>query len=289
MKELLTHGACDLHTHSFNSDGTFSPTELVEEAERIGLYAIALTDHNTIAGLPEFLKAQEGKRVKAIPGVEFSTDYKNKELHIIALFVGEEHYQKIGEITLDLLKRKEESYVDLCNALTRDGINADYEKIKAEAHGMPNRAHIAEALTKAGYTSSIKDAFNTLLSKNGKYYKEPTKLDAFETIEFIKSMGAVAVLAHPLLSLDEEGLRAFLPEAKAHGLDAMETLYHAYTEEETRLAKRLAEENGILESGGSDFHGARRPQVSLGIGEGDLMIGKEIAKELEKRANRQKI
>ena len=289
MKDLLTHGACDLHTHSFNSDGTFSPTELIEEAERIGLYAIALTDHNTIAGLPEFLKAKEGKRVKAIPGVEFSTDYKNTELHIIALFVGEEHYARIGEITLDLLKRKEESYVNLCKALASDGINVDYEKIKAEAHGMPNRAHIAEALTKAGYTSSIKDAFNTLLSKSGKYYKEPTKLDAFETIEFIKSMGAVAVLAHPLLSLSEEALREFLPEAKAHGLDAMETLYHAYTEQQTRLAKEIAKENGILESGGSDFHGARRPQVSLGLGEGDLRIEKEIADELQKRSKSEKI
>ena len=283
MKEIKNLGACDLHVHSFHSDGTYSPAELIDEAERIGLYAIALTDHNTIAGLPDFLAAAKGKRVKAIPGVEFSTDYKNTELHIIALFVGEDHYGKIKKITFDLLCRKEKSYVDLCDALGRDGINVDYAKIKSEAHGMPNRAHIAEALTKAGYTTSIKEAFATLLSKEGKYYKEPSKLDALETIEFIKSMGAVAVLAHPLLSLSEDALREFLPKGRAHGLDAIETLYHAYTEENTLLAKRLAKEFSLLESGGSDFHGERRPQVSLGIGEGELYIGKDIIKELEKR------
>ena len=288
MKNSLIKGACDLHTHSFNSDGTYSPSELIDEAERIGLYAIALTDHNTIDGLTEFLKAAEGKQVKAIPGVEFSTDYKNKELHIIALFVGEEHYGKIQELTLELLGRKEASYKNLCKALSLDGINVDYEKIKREAHGMPNRAHIAEALTKAGYTKSIKDAFNTLLSKDGRYYKEPTKLDVFETIKFIKSIGAVAVLAHPLISIDEGQLHEFLPKAKKAGLDAMETIYHAYTKEQTELAKQIANQYGILESGGSDFHGERRPNVSLGVGEGELFIDKEIAIQLKKRANSSK-
>lgn len=284
MKDLVMTNACDLHTHSFNSDGTYSPTELIDEADKIGLYAIALTDHNTIAGLPEFLKAAEGKRVIAIPGVEFSTDYKNKELHIIALFVGCEHYEKITAITLDLLRRKEQSYIDLCESLTRDGIEVDYNKIKSAAHGMPNRAHIAEALTKAGYTVSIKEAFNTLLSKEGKYYREPSKLDAFETIRFIKSIGATAVLAHPFLSLTEEALREFLPVAKASGLDAMETIYHAYTDEQTKLAKSIAQEHGILESGGSDFHGERRKGVCLGSGEGNLYIDKTIAIKLKERA-----
>ena len=284
MNDLLTGCACDLHTHSYNSDGTYTPTELIDAAEKIGLYAIALTDHNTIAGLDEFVAAAEGKQVRAIPGVEFSTDYKNKELHIIALFVGREHYGKINSLTLELLKRKEIAYKNLCEALCRDGITVDYEKIKSEAHGMPNRAHIADYLTKAGYTASIKDAFATLVSKDGKYYREPVKLDAHETIKFIKSIGAVAVLAHPLISVDEETLRDFLPEAKKSGLDAMETLYHAYTEDMTETAKKIAKEFCLLESGGSDFHGERRPQVSLGVGEGNLYIDKKICIELEKRA-----
>ncbi|MBO5908226.1 MAG: hypothetical protein J6Q67_00345, partial [Clostridia bacterium] len=138
-------------------------------------------------------------------------------------------------------------------------------------------------------TPSIKAAFNTLLSKDGKYYREPTKLDALETIKFIKSIGAVAVLAHPLISIDETMLRIFLPEAKDAGLDAMETLYHAYTTEQTELAKKIAKQYGMLESGGSDFHGERRPNVSLGIGEGTLQIGKDIAVSLEQRAKETKI
>ncbi len=271
---------CDLHTHTLYSDGTYTPTELIEEAEKIGLSYIALTDHNNTKGIPEFLKAAEGKNVNAIAGIEFSTDYKDKELHIIALHIKEEDFPIINRLVDELKKRKEESVKNLISALSKDGYSLDYEKIKASSGGQVNRAHIAVALYEKGYTDTVRGSFGTLLSPDGKYYKRPPLLPVFEVIEFIRSIGAVSILAHPFLNLTELELREFLPLAKAAGLDAMETVYTTYSKETAMLAKSMANEYGLKESGGSDFHGPRKPDTFLAVGKGDLFVPAEFAENL---------
>ena len=259
---------CDLHTHSNFSDGTYTPAELIDEAVRLGLSAIALTDHNCISGLAEFKSAAEGKPINAVPGVEFSTDYGETELHIVALFIKEESYEKINALVDDLKKRKEKCNLELIERLNAGGYIIDLEKLHGESRGQINRAHIAHQLMMAGYVKSIEEAFDTLLSKNGKFYTQPKRLDVFEVIKFIKSIGAVSVLAHPFLNLSEPELREFLPKAKAAGLHAMETLYSKFDDETTALARKIASEYGIFESGGSDFHGWRKPGIELGTGRG---------------------
>jgi predicted metal-dependent phosphoesterase TrpH len=265
-------GFCDLHTHSTFSDGTFTPTELVAAAERLGLSAVALTDHNTIAGLPEFLTAGKGRSVETVPGVEFSTEYNGIELHILALYLKEEHFPTVTAMMEDFRVRKEKSNEDLVAALAKDGMVIDYEAIKAGAGGYVNRAYIAAELTRLGYTESIKAAFKRLLAPGAGYYTPPKRLDAYDTIRFIKSLGAVAVLAHPFLNMNEAELRAFLPQAVVVGLDGMETLYPRYSPEETALAETIATEFGLLPSGGSDFHGDNKPDIALGTGTGELRV-----------------
>ena len=276
---------CDLHNHSTYSDGTDTPAELVAIAEKIGLGAIALTDHNTVAGLPEFLAAAEGKHVRAIAGTEFSTDYKGTELHILGLFLRPEHYAPITDLLEDYRKRKEQSNLDLVDKLNAAGYQIDYEKIKSSTpKGQVNRALIAAELTRLGYTESVQDAFKKLLSPKCGYYIPPTRPSPFETIRFIKSMGAVAVLAHPFLNLEEQELWEFLTEAVPCGLDGMETLYSTYDEETTALAERMAAEFGILSSGGSDYHGGNKPHIQMGVGQGNLTIPYERMTALEARA-----
>ena len=265
-------GFCDLHTHSTFSDGTFTPAELIAAAERLNLSAIALCDHNTVDGLPDFLKAGQGSAVAAVPGVELSVDYRGGELHMLALFVKEEHFPAITALMEDFRLRKEKSNEDLVAALRAAGMEIDYENVKAKAGGYINRAHIAAELTRLGYTESIKAAFKTLLAPGGGFYTPPARLDAFAAIRFIKSIGAVAVLAHPFLNLDEAGLRAFLPEALNCGLDGMEVLYPKFSPEETELAGQIAAEFDLLPSGGSDFHGENKPDIALGTGKGDLRV-----------------
>ena len=273
---------CDLHAHSTASDGTLTPTELLHLAVETGLSAVVLCDHNTVAGLPEFTEAAKGLPLEAVPAIEFTTEFENTELHMLALWVQPVHYAAINEILDDFKSRKAASNVLLVENLAKAGYRIDYETIQKE-HSYVNRAHIAQALMDGGYVASVKEAFKTLLKPEQGYYVPPKRPDALEVISFIKSIGAVAVLAHPLLNLDETGLRKFLPLAKTAGLDGMETLYAKYTPEETALAKALAAEFDILESGGSDFHGETKPDVFLGSGRGDLKIPFSFLEKLRKR------
>lgn len=275
---------CDLHAHSYHSDGSFSPAQLLRMGKEAGLSALVLCDHNTVAGLPEFMEAAKDSCVEAVPGVELSTEYQGTELHILALFVRPEHYGTITRLMEDFHRRKEQSNIALVEALRGAGMDIDYDRIKqATQDGFVNRVHVAMEMIEKGYTSSVQEAFKTYLKPGGGYYTPPQRLDAFEAIRFIKSLGAVAVLAHPFLNLDEVELRAFLPEAVACGLDAMETMYSKYDAETTALAGALAREYGLLHSGGSDFHGSCKPDISLGTGRGELRIPYEFLEKLKQR------
>ena len=277
----MLKNCCDLHTHSVYSDGTYTPTELIAAAEKLNLSAIALTDHNTTHGLKEFSKAAEGKQVEAVLGVELSTDYGKIELHIVGLFLKEQDFPKIETLIAEMEKRKIESNIRLAENLKKEGYDVDYEELKSRTpRGHINRAHFAAELVKKGYASSVQEAFNTLLAKDGGFYEEPQRLPVYETIAFLKEIGATAILAHPFLNLTEEELRVFLQEAKKYGLDGMETEYSTYDEETTAKAKEIAKEFGLKESGGSDFHGGNKPHIALGIGQGNLAVPKEFLEKM---------
>ena len=275
---------CDLHTHSTFSDGTDTPAALVALAQEKGLGAIALTDHNTVAGLPELLEAARGTSVRAVAGTEFSTDYRGTELHILGLFLKQEHFARITDLLEDYRFRKEKSNVELVKKLNAAGFAIDYDRIKSSTpKGQVNRALIAAELTRLGYTESVQAAFKQLLSPKCGYYVPPTRPCPFETIRFIKSLGAVAVLAHPFLNLNEQELREFLKEAVPCGLDAMETLYSTYDEATTMAAKQVAADFGLLHSGGSDYHGGNKPHIQMGIGQGELAIPMELMTAMAQR------
>ena len=275
---------CDLHIHSAFSDGTMTPAQLIRLARQRKVSAVALCDHNTVAGLPEFLEAAQGSGVWAVPGIEFSTDYENTELHILALFVKPRHYEAITEKVEQMLRWKEQSNRELVAGLKTAGIHIDYDAIKA-AHpdGSINRAVIAAEMVRRGYCGSVKEAFGRWLSEECGYFHPPKRPDALETIRFIGSIGAVSVLAHPFLNLEEERLRVFLPQAVEAGLLAMEVYYPKFSEAQTVLAKALAEENGLLPSGGSDFHGANKPDIQLGTGRNNLHIPRSVLDDLARR------
>ena len=274
---------CDLHTHSTYSDGTFSPAELIAEAAKIGLSAVALTDHNTVAGLPEFVAAARESSVEAIPGVEISTDYDGLELHLVGLYLPSEHWDLIESKLDHFNRKKEESNRILIRNLCQAGYVLDYEKIRlSHPQGTVNRAVIAAALLEKGYVDSVNDAFQGLLSKTSGYYVPPERLDVFDAIRFLRSVGAVPVLAHSFLNLKTEAqLRLFLQQAIPHGLAAMETMYSSYSPETTALARQIAREFGLPESGGSDFHGRTKPHIQLGVGKGNLNIPSAFVEKLK--------
>ena len=281
---------CDLHIHSAFSDGTLTPAQLIRLAQQLRVSAVALCDHNTVAGLPEFLEAAEGSGVRAVPGIEFSTDYAGTELHILALFVRPQHYAAIMEKAGQMLRRKEQSNLDLIAGLKTAGIYIDYRAMKAAYPDRSiNRAVIAAEMVRLGYCESVKAAFDSWLSEEHGFFHPPRRPDALETIRFIRSIGAVSVLAHPFLNLEAENLRHFLTLATEAGLDAMEVYYPKFTGEQTALAERLVEEFGLLPSGGSDFHGTNKPDIQLGTGRGNLHIPVSVLESIATLAGAQGI
>lgn len=263
---------CDLHTHSIFSDGTRSPGEIVDECLKIGLSAVALTDHNTVKGLYEFMEAARGKNIECVNGVEISTDYKDKDVHIVGLFLKEEVFSKVDAFLEIANARKNESTKNLISALKKDGYRIDYDEIRSSHSGQINRAVVATELLKKGYIPDIKSAFRTLLSEKGGYYTPPKRVSSEEAIEFLSSVGAVSVLAHPYLTFDEKGVEEFLQLALPHGLMAMETRYSTYTQDISRIASETAKKYALLQSGGSDDHGENKPHISLGTGMGNLSV-----------------
>lgn len=263
---------CDLHTHSYFSDGTDAPTQILKNATALGLSAVALTDHNTVAGLPEFLKAAKGTEILAVPGVEISTGYNGKELHIVGLFIDPAVFEQVTDFISIINRRKEESNRKLIQNLNDAGYKLYYEEIKEQHRGNINRAVIAAEMLEKGYIREIKEAFKGLLSAKNGLYVPPERIPSFEAISFLRSVNAVPVLAHPFLNLQEEELISFIQQAKPYGLAAMETQYSTYSPEITAAATEIANTYGLLASGGSDYHGTNKPDIELGIGRGFLAV-----------------
>ena len=264
---------CDLHTHSCFSDGSFTPAELIAMAKEAELSALALCDHNAADGLPDFLAAAEGSGIEAVPSVEFSVDFEGEELHLIGMFIDKEYFPIVNEKMAEMQKRKEKSNIDLIASLAASGVSLDYDYIKSQTpNGRVNRAHIAAELMRVGYTESIREGFATFLSPLFGHYKEPKRFSFFEMVDFIKSIKAVPVVAHPFLILTADTVREFLPLAKKAGLVGLECYHSLYDESTMKLSLELAEEYGFLPSGGSDFHGTNKPNIKIGVGKGNLRV-----------------
>ncbi len=264
---------CDLHTHSVFSDGTYTPSEIIDEAIEIGLSAVALCDHNTVDGLPEFLSAARNKNIDPIPASEFSVDYNGVELHLLGLFISPAYFSQVSEKMREMIIRKEISNIELVESLKKCGIFLNYDEIKASTpNGKINRAHLAAVMTSKGYTESIPQAFDRYLSVSAGHYREPERFTVWEIIDFILSIHALPILAHPFLNLSADRLAELLPLAKRNGLVGMECFYPLYDDRTTQTALLMAKDFALKFSGGSDFHGLNKPGIKLGIGKGNLQI-----------------
>ncbi len=268
---------CDLHTHSTFSDGTFTPTEIIRAAKDKNL-AVALTDHNTLKGLCEFNESAKELGVEIANGIELSCDYQGKELHLVGLFIDEEHFDSLQALTDKYRILKEKSNIELIEKLKGAGYELNYRQIK-EAYGENiNRAHIGAELLRKGYVASVNEAFERLLNKDAGFYNAPPRLSIWEAIEFLKNIKAIPILAHPFLDLTDKELEEFLFKAKKQGLQGMETLHSSFSKEQTLKAKAITQKFNLIESGGSDFHGQTKPKVILG----EPYVSKKIYNNLKR-------
>ncbi len=269
---ILDDRAVDFHTHSTCSDGTFTPTELINYAEQVGLSAIALTDHDSVDGIEEALKASENTNLEFIPGIEFSVT-ADTEIHIIGLFIDHENevLLKTIEKTRSVRKNRME---EICKKLRDHGFDITYEEASQLAGGdFLGRAHIARLMLNKGYVSSVKEAFDKYIGLNKPCYAVKKEITPKDAITAIRSAGGLAFLAHlHQTKLNNERLFELLKELKGYGLNGIEGYYTEYTEENIIEFRTLAQKLGLFYSGGSDFHGSMKPQVNLKTGYGDLHI-----------------
>ncbi|QHQ61193.1 PHP domain-containing protein [Anaerocolumna sedimenticola] len=279
----------DLHVHSNVSDGTLTPSEVVNLAVKSQLAAIALTDHDTLAGIQQAQAAalsetEAGNPIQVIPGTELSVFYRKRDIHILGLFVDGNNtilYQALENARLKRDERNEKMTANLRSA----GIDITVDKLRQEeGEAVLTRAHFAKFMVKYGYCKSMQDAFTRYLNDDSPYYVPREYLSPAEAIDLIHTAGGLSVAAHPLLykyTLEEvEQMVSYLSD---RGLDGIEAIYSTNTGFDEGRMIHLANKYNLVITGGSDFHGANKPDISLGSGRGNLKIPYSILEKLEDR------
>ncbi len=272
----------DLHIHTTASDGTDSPARAVRTAKALGLAAVAITDHDSVSGVEEAVGAGRALGVEVVPGIEISSDYKGVEVHIVGLFIdtGSPALRPVLDWAVSEREGRNEKIVA---ALAADGFDISLEALRAENPGsVLGRPHMAEHLMKKGYVSSVKEAFEKYLGEGRPYYRERELMPAGRAVRIVGQAGGVPVLAHPLqYGFGEKEREAFITAARAMGCAALEAYYSGYTPADEAMLCAAAARHGMLVSGGSDYHGSRKPHIRMGSGTGGLAVPYSVLEGLK--------
>ncbi len=249
---MATAGKVDLHTHTTCSDGRLTPTELVRLAHRNGVSRLAVTDHDTTAGLREAFAAAAPLGVEIIPGIELGTDIPGNEVHVLGLFIRYDDPKVIAA-----LERFQAGRVDrakgMVDKLAALGVPISWERVQEIAQGSVGRPHVAQALLEAGHVTTIAEAFDRFIGRTGPAYVERVKFTPEEAIRLIHEVGGVAVLAHPL---EGAGVLHLLDGLVQAGLDGMECYYYRdYGPRRQAELLELCRRYDLVPTGGSDYHG----------------------------------
>lgn len=276
----------DLHSHTNASDGTYTPSELVDYAATKALSALAVTDHDTIAGLAEAKEqAKKYPDLEIISGIEFSThsDICKSDIHILGYYINE--HDKIFQTKLkSIVDARLERNDKMIARMQAAGMNISLDDVYATSDdGIITRAHFAKAMENLGIVKKMSKAFEKYIGNGKPFYVERDKVTQKMAIEMIIENGGVPVLAHPVLyGMNLKTLSALCAELKSYGLVGIEGIYTTYKTHETQYIARIAEEQELIVTGGSDFHGAHKPGIDLAVGYGQLAVPYSIREELHK-------
>ena len=261
---------CDLHMHTVHSDGTLTPTALIELAKKQGLSCVALTDHDTLSGVEEAQTAGRRVGVEVIAGVEISAICEPGTMHILGYFIdpaSKQLQEKLEEIQ-EARRQRNPMIIEKLRAL---GIDITLEEVERESGGdQVGRPHFAKVLIQKGRVKNFEEAFDLYLAKGCPAYVDKRKFTSRDSIQMIEEAGGIASLAHPkTLKLENKEFEEKLDELKSEGLKGLEVYSSCQSRDEAARFKKTADRLGLFVTGGSDFHGANRPQVQLGwMGDG---------------------
>ena len=265
--------SADLHIHTAFSDGTHTPEEIVELAKKADLGTIAITDHDVVAGIDGAQKKGEGVGVEVIPGIEFTTEAFDTEIHILGYFI-EHHDPKLIEAITKIQKGREKRIFKICEKLKGLGINLDPQKVfEIAGHRAAGRPHVARALVAEGYVKDFREAFDKYIDFHGPAYVSHYKLSPEEAVKLVISAKGIPVYAHPAVSNCDR----IIPDLMLAGLAGIEVYCTGHNHRQTQHYLNLARKYGLLASGGSDYHGFKSGrEVKLG----ELTIPDELVEKL---------
>lgn len=274
----------DLHTHTYASDGTYSPAALVTLAKEHGIEAIAVTDHDTIEGLPEAMEAGERLGVEVVPGMELSVEYGSGSMHILGLLINLED-KGLNDTLAKLQESRASRNPQIIEKLNELGMPITMEEVeKISGGGQLGRPHIAAALVKNGYVNNTQEAFDKYLKKGASAYFERRRLSREEAADLIHGAGGLLILAHPgTLGVNGSKFYNLLSELKDAGFDGIEVFYNNHSHAEEDRLMKIADKLEFIISGGTDFHGENKPSIKLGVGYGNMAIPYEVLQEMKQR------
>jgi predicted metal-dependent phosphoesterase TrpH len=276
----------DLHSHSTASDGSDSPTEVVRLAAAAGLEALALTDHDTLEHVVEAQRAAAAADIRLVPGCEISCDLGGRapgSLHLLVYFV-EDQPGPLQDRLVSLQQARADRNVKIVAALREHGMDITLDEVLEEAGGgSVGRPHLAAVMMRKGYVTSIQEAFDLWLADGKPAYMERDRLDVATAITLARASGGVTSVAHPFsLRLRGAELDAFIRDLADIGLDAIECEYGRYSVAERAELHAVAAAHGLAATGGSDYHGTYKPDLSVGIGTGDLRVPDSLLQGLDR-------
>ena len=274
----------DLHTHSTYSDGTLTPTELLELAYKKKIKALAISDHDSIDGLAEGREAAKNYNIRFINAIELSAFVDEQEIHILAYFFHDQ-LEAIAK-SLDKIKsQREERNKEMASQFAKHGLDINYNDITNTGNGnVITRAHFAKVLLEKNYVQTFDEAFKKYLSANSPHsvYVERVRMSAKDAISLIRSARGIPVLAHPVrYGLDIRGIESLIIQLSAVGLLGVEAQYSTYNKINELEITNLAKKYKLKITGGSDFHGDIKPHIQLGDGTDKTIIPYSILENLE--------
>jgi len=273
----------DLHTHTTFSDGSLTPTELVEEATALGLTAVAVTDHDTVDGLPEALAAGERLSIRVVPGVEINLEHERVTMDVLGYFLGGDPSAELKAELAELRIYRDERNARILGRLAELGYALEPDDLAAAAeNGAVGRPHIGEALVRRGYAGSIAEAFERFLRRGAPAWVDRRRLSLRAAMRVLRTSGGLPVLAHPgIIRADTAGLEHIVRDAARLGMAGIECYHPLHDEATVARCLALAEKYALVPTGGSDFHGSVKPDAHLGIGSAGLPLPDELLADLE--------
>lgn len=281
----MSGSTIDLHTHTTHSDGSASPEELIGLASAKRARAVAITDHDTVSAIVGARAVADRFGIEFVAGIEISAEYSPGTMHILGYCIDDESTALAVKLD-ELQKARERRNPQIASRLRSLGFDISYDEVvEVAGNQVVGRPHFARLMIEKGYVASIQEAFDRFLKKDAEAYVEKARLSPGESIALIHEAGGVAVLAHPYqLKLSPHEVDQLVGELAGLGLDGIEAVYSRHSAAERASYSEVATRHGLLVTGGSDYHGSYKPDISIVTGLGDLEVPYELLEAVKARA-----